>query len=169
MKKKMTALLVCIMVLSCVGCSSSNENRIDDEDSYYSREDKDNNEHKDKDDRENEQIDSSNGRDDNMAGDNTDTEIPVNEEVQKIYFPEIAEETPAEAKIAKNKDLYYHALREAQTGWLEGTDDSIPFIKYILGTILAAYKDFEDRFALVETKRPAIETVRAATQNKIGS
>lgn len=73
-----------------------------------------------------------------------------------------------EAKIAKNKDLYYHALREAQTGWLEGTDDPIPFIKYILGTILAAYKDFEDRFALVETKRPAIETVRAATLNKIG-
>lgn len=73
-----------------------------------------------------------------------------------------------EAKIAKNKDLYYHALREAQTGWLEGTDDPIPFIKYILGTILAAYKDFEDRFALVETKHPAIETVRAATQNKIG-
>lgn len=73
-----------------------------------------------------------------------------------------------EAKIAQNKDLYYSALKEAQTGWHEGTEDVVPFIKYLLGTILAAYKDFEDRFALVETKRSALETVRMASQNKIG-
>ena len=73
-----------------------------------------------------------------------------------------------EAKIAKNKDLYYDALGEAQVGWHEGTEDAVPFIKYLLGTILAAYKDFEDRFALVETKLPALETVRRATMNKIG-
>ena len=73
-----------------------------------------------------------------------------------------------EAKIARNKDLYYDALGEAQVGWHEGTEDAVPFIKYLLGTILAAYKDFEDRFALVETKLPALETVRRATMNKIG-
>jgi Fic family protein len=73
-----------------------------------------------------------------------------------------------EAKIAKNKDLYYDALAASQDGWHEGTDDPVPFIKYLLGTILAAYKDFEDRFALVETKRSALNTVRLATQNKIG-
>lgn len=73
-----------------------------------------------------------------------------------------------EAKIAKNKDLYYEALNKSQTGWHEGTEDTVPFIKYLLGTILAAYKDFADRFALVEVKLPAIEIVRKATQNKIG-
>lgn len=73
-----------------------------------------------------------------------------------------------EAKIAKNKDLYYSALSESQTGWHEGNEDAVPFIKYILGTVLAAYKDFEDRFALVEIKRTALETVRMASQNKIG-
>lgn len=73
-----------------------------------------------------------------------------------------------EAKIAKNKDLYYYALGQAQTGWHEGTEDAVPFVKYLLGTILAAYKDFADRFALVETKLPALETVRRATMNKIG-
>ena len=52
-----------------------------------------------------------------------------------------------EAKIAKNKDLYYDALSASQ---------------------LAAYRDFEDRFALVETKKSALETVRLATKNKIG-
>ena len=73
-----------------------------------------------------------------------------------------------EAKIAKNKDLYYSALTQAQSGWYEGTGDVVPFIKYILGTILSAYRDFEERFALVETKLPAIEVVRNATKNKIG-
>ena len=74
-----------------------------------------------------------------------------------------------EAKIAKNKDLYYDALYESQIGWHEGTDDPVPFIKYLLGTILSAYRDFEDRFALVETKRSALDTVRLAAQSKIGA
>ncbi len=73
-----------------------------------------------------------------------------------------------EAKIAKNKDIYYDVLGQAQIGWHEGTEDVVPFIKYLLGTILSAYKDFEDRFALVETKLPALETVRRATMEKIG-
>ncbi|SEP90897.1 Fic/DOC family protein [Lachnospiraceae bacterium RM5] len=73
-----------------------------------------------------------------------------------------------EAKIAKNKDLYYDALYASQKYWHEGKNDPVPFIKYLLGTILAAYKDFEDRFALVEIKRSALEIVRSATMNKIG-
>ena len=73
-----------------------------------------------------------------------------------------------EAKIAKNKDLYYDALALSQVGWHEGTEDPVPFIKYILGTILAAYKDFEDRMALVTPKLPALEMVRRASINKIG-
>lgn len=73
-----------------------------------------------------------------------------------------------EAKIAKNKDLYYAALSRAQHGWHEGTEDVLPFIKYLLGTILASYKDFGDRFAIVEEKLPAIEIVRKASLNIIG-
>ena len=73
-----------------------------------------------------------------------------------------------EAKIAKNKDLYYDALRQSQTGWHEGVEDKLPFIKYLLGTILAAYKDFEERVSLVEPKLTALEAVRRATQLKIG-
>lgn len=73
-----------------------------------------------------------------------------------------------EAKIAKNKDLYYDALAQSQNGWHEGTENAVPFIKYILGTILAAYKDSGDRMALVEAKLPALEMVRRAGKNKIG-
>ena len=73
-----------------------------------------------------------------------------------------------EAKIAKNKDLYYDALGQSQDGWHRGTDDPVPFIKYLLGTILAAYKDFEDRFSIVEEKLPAVDMVRKAVLSKIG-
>lgn len=73
-----------------------------------------------------------------------------------------------EAKIAKNKDLYYDALAQSQNGWYEGTENVLPFIKYLLGTILAAYKDLDERVALVETKLPALEMVRRASENKIG-
>ena len=33
---------------------------------------------------------------------------------------------------------------------------------------MAAYKDFEDRFSIVEEKLPAVEIVRKATLTKIG-
>ena len=59
-------------------------------------------------------------------------------------------------------------MGRSQHGWHEGTEDAVPFIKYLLGTVLAAYKDFGDRFAIVEEKLPAVEMVRKAAMNKIG-
>ena len=73
-----------------------------------------------------------------------------------------------EAKIAVHKDLYYDALNRSQQGWHEGSDDPTPFIKYMLSIILAAYKDFANRFAIVEDKLPAIDMVRKATMEKLG-
>ena len=73
-----------------------------------------------------------------------------------------------EAKIANHKDAYYDALRQSQHGWHEGNEDVVPFIKYILSTIIAAYRDFEDRFSIVETKTSALEMVRKASLQKPG-
>ena len=73
-----------------------------------------------------------------------------------------------ESKIAQNKSLYYDALEQCQRGWTENEEDPTPFIKYLLQTILAAYRDFEDRVALVDEKLPAIETVRRMVYNRIG-
>ena len=73
-----------------------------------------------------------------------------------------------EAKIVKNKDLYYSALNQSQDGWHEGCEDALPFIKYFLGIVLSAYRDFEDRFSIIEEKLPSIDIVRKATLNKIG-
>lgn len=73
-----------------------------------------------------------------------------------------------EKKIADLRDLYYDSLNMSQNGWHEGEDDPTPFIKYILKTIIAAYKDFEERIEIIDIKEPAIEQVRAAVYKKIG-
>ena len=73
-----------------------------------------------------------------------------------------------ESKIAKNKDLYYDALEQCQTGWHENAEDPAPFIKYLLRTILAAYRDFEESVILVDDKLPPTEIVRRAVYQKIG-
>ena len=72
-----------------------------------------------------------------------------------------------EAKIANYKDLYYDALSASQEGWHEGKDDCTPFIKYLLMTILSAYRDFEECVEISE-KSSAIEIVRTAVNKKIG-
>ena len=73
-----------------------------------------------------------------------------------------------ESKIEKTKEKYYEVLGQCGIGWHEGEEDFTPFIKYLLGIILAAYRDFESRINLVDNKLPAIEQVRAAVQEKIG-
>ncbi len=71
-----------------------------------------------------------------------------------------------EAKIAGTKEAYYDALEASQTGWHEGSDDPTPFIKYLLGTFVAAYRDFEDRIALAAPS--SLDTVRNAVKTRIG-
>jgi Fic family protein len=73
-----------------------------------------------------------------------------------------------EAKVAKSKEMYYDALEKSQQGWYENKEDSTPFIKYLLGTIISAYRDFEERVEIVEDKLPAIEMVKKAILTKIG-
>lgn len=72
-----------------------------------------------------------------------------------------------ESKIAANKDSYYKALEDCQKGWHESKEDAVPFIKYMLRIILAAYRDFEERIELVSEKLPAKEIVRRAVYSKM--
>ena len=73
-----------------------------------------------------------------------------------------------ESKIAKNKNLYYDALELSQTGWHEGNDDPTPFVKYLLGTIISAYRDFEERMEIVGDKDSAMDIVAKAVATRIG-
>lgn len=73
-----------------------------------------------------------------------------------------------ESLIARDKAAYYEALNKAGVNWHDGNEDVVPFIKYLLRIILAAYKAFDDRFSIVENKLSAVEMVRKAISQKIG-
>lgn len=73
-----------------------------------------------------------------------------------------------ESKIEKTKEKYYEVLNICGNGWHEGNNDPTPFVKYLLGIILSAYRDFESRVDLFDEKLPAIELVRRAVGDKIG-
>lgn len=73
-----------------------------------------------------------------------------------------------ETKIAKHKDLYYEALQQSQVGWHKGKEDILPFMKYLLGTILAAYKDFDDRCMVIEDSGIANEVIQKIVEQMIG-
>ena len=73
-----------------------------------------------------------------------------------------------EKKIQITKQEYYDALSHSSEGWYEEKNDDTAFVKYLLGTILAAYRDFEERVNLVSKKMSAKEMVINAVNRKIG-
>ncbi len=73
-----------------------------------------------------------------------------------------------ESIIANNKEAYYTSLQKSGKNWHESEEDVSYFIKYLLGTILAAYRDFEARINYVEDSVPALEQVKSAVVNIVG-
>ena len=50
-----------------------------------------------------------------------------------------------EMLIEKSKDSYYEALQASSQSWHENGNDYLPFLKYMLGVVVKAYNEFEDR------------------------
>ena len=50
-----------------------------------------------------------------------------------------------EMLIEKSKDSYYEALQESSQNWHEDGNNYLPFLKYMLGVLVKAYNEFEDR------------------------
>ena len=57
-----------------------------------------------------------------------------------------------EKLIADTKETYYEALQESTENWHEGNNDYLPFVRYMLGVILAAYREFSSRVEVLITK-----------------
>ena len=56
-----------------------------------------------------------------------------------------------EKMIETTKDIYYEALQSSSAGWHEGENDYVPFIKYMLGVVVASYREFSSRVKLLTT------------------
>ena len=74
-----------------------------------------------------------------------------------------------EKLISDTKETYYGALQASSYNWHEGTNDYAPFVTYMLGILVAAYRDFESRIELLTTKglsKP--DRVREIIKNHLG-
>lgn len=71
--------------------------------------------------------------------------------------------------IEDSKVRYYENLRLSSQGWHENQNNIFPWINYLLGTIVAAYKELEERVGIIETKKGNKTTrIRSYIEHKIG-
>ena len=57
-----------------------------------------------------------------------------------------------EKLIADSKESYYESLQDSSAGWHEGTNDYLPFVRYMLGIVIAAYREFASRVDVLITR-----------------
>ena len=74
-----------------------------------------------------------------------------------------------EKVIELSKETYYETLQQSSVGWHENENDYAPFVRYLLGTIVAAYRDFSSRVKLLVTSglsKP--DRIREIIKNTLG-
>lgn len=57
-----------------------------------------------------------------------------------------------EKLIEQTKEIYYESLQLSSAGWHDNKNDYEPFVKYMLGVIVAAYREFSSRVSLLTTQ-----------------
>lgn len=76
-----------------------------------------------------------------------------------------------EKVIEQSKETYYKTLQQSSAGWHENQNDYTPFVRYMLGVIVAAYRDFSSRVQVLVTsgmsKPDRIREVIKGTLGKI--
>lgn len=74
-----------------------------------------------------------------------------------------------EKMIETTKENYYDALQKSSVGWRENENDYVPFVKYMLSVILAAYREFASRVQImIESKLSKPERVAKIIENTLG-
>ena len=74
-----------------------------------------------------------------------------------------------EKLIADSKETYYEALQASSYDWHEAKNDYVPFVRYLLGVVAAAYRDFTSRVELLtKEKATKADRVREAIKNHLG-
>ena len=74
-----------------------------------------------------------------------------------------------EMLVGKTKETYYDSLAKSSIGWHEERNDYVPFVSYMLGVVLNAYREFSSRVEYLTLKglsKP--DRVRAIIRNKVG-
>lgn len=71
--------------------------------------------------------------------------------------------------IEDSKETYYEALQDSSVNWHENENDNKPFVNYMLGVIVKAYKEFESRVQLLTDSRLSkADRIREIIKTHIG-
>ena len=74
-----------------------------------------------------------------------------------------------EKMIEQTKDTYYEALQRSSAGWHEEENDYIPFVRYMLGVVVAAYREFSSRvISLAASNLSKPERIREIIKDTLG-
>jgi Fic family protein len=74
-----------------------------------------------------------------------------------------------ETMIENSKESYYDTLYQASQGWTDGSNTLTPWTEYLLGTFVAAYREFEGRVDLLTNSHGAkTDLVLEAIANTFG-
>ena len=72
--------------------------------------------------------------------------------------------------IEGSKETYYEVLQDSSINWHENENDYKPFVNYMLGVIVNAYKEFESRVKLLTNPNlTKADRIRAVIKNHIGA
>lgn len=72
--------------------------------------------------------------------------------------------------IEESKEMYYEVLQDSSLNWHENENDYKPFVNYMLGVIVNAYKEFESRVELVTNPNLSkSDRIREIIKNHIGT
>ena len=75
-----------------------------------------------------------------------------------------------EKLIERTKDSYYEELQASSMGWHEEANDYAPFVKYLLGVIVASYREFFERTKMITSvKMSKPERIAEEIRNHIGT
>ncbi len=74
-----------------------------------------------------------------------------------------------EKLIEQSKETYYESLQASSVGWHDGQNDYAPFVRYMLGVIVAAYKEFTSRVKILTVSGlTKIERLAAIIKDHLG-
>lgn len=74
-----------------------------------------------------------------------------------------------EREIEVSKETYYEALAASSSGWQNGENDYVPFVTYMLGIVIACYRELDSRFSVVALPTGNEEAIRAFFGKLIGT
>lgn len=74
-----------------------------------------------------------------------------------------------EKMIADSKETYYEVLQESSYDWHDEMNDYAPFVRYMLGMIVGAYREFSSRVELLTNRNLSKpDRIREIIKNSLG-